>query len=81
MGKIILYTMLILITITIVSFILGYHTMGYVAGGILGSFALGAGYIYSIKDEKARNNYLNTNHVEKKKRYWLSSTHLNFIKR
>jgi hypothetical protein len=67
MGKVIFYTMLILLALTVICFVSDYHTFAYIIGSIFGSVALGAGYVYSSKDDKLSTNYLNTNDLKKHK--------------
>lgn len=68
MGKIFLSILLVLLGVTIISFILGYYAVGYIAGFIFTSVAMGIGYVYSSRDEdKFRPNYLNTVDGNRKK--------------
>lgn len=61
MNKVFLFILLVLLGITVCSFILGFHTFGYIDGFIFGSVAMGISYVYSSRDDdKFRPNYLNT---------------------
>ncbi len=68
MGKIFFYILLVLLVITVVSFVIGNHTLGYVAGSVFGSLALGISFVYSSSDDdKYRANNLNTGNTRPKK--------------
>jgi len=67
MGKMFFYLLLVLLVITIVSFLIGNHTLGYIAGSVFGSLALGISFIYSSSDDdKYRANNLNTSNIRPK---------------
>ncbi|UII54125.1 hypothetical protein LS684_10435 [Cytobacillus spongiae] len=68
MGNFLLYVLFALLAATVLSFVLGFHSVGYVVGTLFGSVAMGAGYIYSSRDDdKYRANYLNTSEGKKKR--------------
>jgi Ca2+-dependent lipid-binding protein len=67
MGKVFLYTLVTLFLLTVISFVLGYHQIGYIVGSIFGAIALGIGYVYSSKDDKYSTNYLHTDNGKKQK--------------
>ncbi len=68
MGKIFFYILLVLLVITVVSFVIGNHTLGYVAGSVFGSLALGISFVYSSSDDdKYRANNLNIGNTRPKK--------------
>jgi cadmium resistance protein CadD (predicted permease) len=59
-GNVFFWSLILLLTATIVCFVLDFHSYGYIFGTAFGACALGVGFVYTSKDDDDfRPNNLN----------------------
>ncbi|WP_253701972.1 hypothetical protein [Bacillus sp. FJAT-27445] len=68
MKNILFYILIFLMLITIGSFVLGYHNVGYIVGFIFAGFAMSVGLVYSVKNRDYTHKYWHEDYVERRQK-------------